>query len=149
MAKRPCVPSSGSWRKRRMTPSTTAKRRFGAEPGLASLVWAFGFVWDYVPVWLRLFGTTSLFEPSALFGTSFLFGTTSLFGCAFKPSNKTEGSNFQTSPKGSNQAAMLLKQSRRLKQPPKGSNHQRKIAQIVRFFSFFLHICKKKCIFAR
>jgi hypothetical protein len=65
-----------------------------------------------------------------------------LFGCAFKPSNKPEGSNFQTSPKGSNQAALLLKQN------PKGSNHQRKIAQIGRFFSFFLRICKKSCIFA-
>ncbi len=72
------------------------------------------FVWDYVPVWLRLFGTTSLFGCACL-GlrpclTSFvwdyvpvwlrLFGTASLFGCAFKPSNKAEGSNFQTKPTG-------------------------------------------------
>ena len=59
----------------------------------------------------------------------------------FKPSNKAEGSNFQTSPQGSNQAALLLKQN------PKGSNHQRKIAQIGRFFAFYLHICKKSCKF--
>jgi hypothetical protein len=58
------------------------------------------------------------------------------------PSNKAEGSNFQTSPQGSNQAALLLKQN------PKGSNHQRKIAQIGRFFAFYLHICKKSITFA-
>jgi hypothetical protein len=65
-----------------------------------------------------------LFEPSAL------FGTTSLFGCAFKPSNKAEGSNFQTSPKGSNQAALLLKQT------PMGSNHQEKSLKLGDFSVF-------------